>query len=131
MGQAKETITQRTIKAMENPHVHIIGHPTGRIINKRPASAIDILEIVRAAVETNTALEINASWKRLDLKDRHVHHATAAGAMLTINTDAHHVDQFQQMRYGVATARRGWARTDHVINALSLEELIAWKMRKP
>ncbi|MCH8967853.1 MAG: DNA polymerase/3'-5' exonuclease PolX [Planctomycetes bacterium] len=129
MGQAKEVITRRTIKAIENPHVHIIGHPTSRLLNKRPATAIDVPEIVKAAVETGTALEVNSAWKRLDLNDRHVRHAIDAGAMLSINTDSHDTPQLQQMRYGVATARRGWATADRVINTMSLKQLLAWKER--
>lgn len=126
MGQSKETITRRTIRAMENPHIHIIGHPTSRLLNKRPATALDIPEIVQAAVATGTALEINSAWKRLDLKDQHVRHAMDSGAMLSINTDAHDTGQLDQMRYGVTTARRGWATSDRVINTFSLRKLLAW-----
>ena len=64
------------------------------------------------------------------MKDQHIRHAIEAGAMLSINTDAHHVDQFQQMRYGVSTARRGWATADRIINTMTLKALIAWKQRK-
>ncbi len=130
MSQPRQKITRRTIRAMENPYVHIIGHPTSRLLNQRPASAIDIAEITKAAAQTGTALEINAAWKRLDLKDQHVRQAMEAGAMLSINTDAHDVDQLHQMRYGVATARRGWATVDRVINTMSLKKLLEWKNRK-
>lgn len=129
MGQPKDVITRRTIKVMENPHVHIIGHPTSRLLNRRPASAIDIGEIAKAAAQTGTALEINAAWKRLDLKDLHVRHALDAGATLSINTDSHHTEQLRWMRYGVATARRGWAPKERVINTMSLKDLMVWKKR--
>ncbi len=111
--------TQRTIAAMENPYVSAIGHPTGRLINRRAPMELDVAAVVEAAVRTRTMLEINASWQRLDLKDLHVRQAVAAGVTLVINTDAHHTDQLRQMRYGVTTARRGGARKQDVANCLS------------
>jgi DNA polymerase (family 10) len=75
-------------------------------------------------------MEINAAWKRLDLNDQHARHAIDAGALISINTDSHDVSQLQQMRYGVATARRGWATADRVINTMNLKQLLAWKQHK-
>ena len=112
-------------------HVHDAARITRPIVRRGVEKTTprweDIPEIVRAAVATGTALEINSAWKRLDLNDRHVRHAVDAGAMLSINTDSHDTPQLQQMRYGVATARRGWATADRVINTMSLKQLLAWK----
>lgn len=111
--------TERTVAAMENRYVSAIGHPTGRLIGKRQPMEMDMTAVVDAAARTGTFLEINASWQRLDLKDAHVRQAIAAGVTLTINTDAHHTDQLEQMIYGVVTARRGGARKRDVINTLT------------
>lgn len=119
----KDGPTQRTLAAMENPFVCAIGHPTGRLINRRPAMELDMERVVQAAAESRTMLEINASWQRLDLKDIHVRQARAAGVTLVINTDAHSTDQLDQMRFGVITARRGGARKDDVANTGTLANL--------
>ncbi len=124
LGQDRATVTRRTIAAMENPYVNIIGHPTGRLIGKREAMDLDVEAVIKAAVETNTALELNAAWQRLDLKDTHVRQAIEAGAMIAINTDAHSVHELGGMRYyGVQTARRGWAEKQHILNTRPLAEL--------
>ncbi len=126
MGKSKSkkhTATARTIAAMENPYVCAIGHPTGRIIGRREPMDIDITELAAAAARTYTMLEINATWKRLDLKDLHVRIALDAGVTITINTDAHHTDQFAQMRYGIMTARRGGATKSQIANTLTLAAL--------
>lgn len=122
-GSGKLSPTERTLAAIENRWVSAIGHPTGRLINKRPAMELDIGAIAQAAAKNHTMLEINASWQRLDLKDIHARQALAAGVMLTINTDSHHVDQLVQMRLGVLTARRAAAGKKDVANALSLAAL--------
>jgi DNA polymerase (family X) len=126
MGESKSQkldATERTIAAMENRYVCAIGHPTGRLINRRPPMALDIQQIVEAAARTKTLLEVNASWQRLDLKDLHIMQALAAGVMITINTDAHHFDQFAQMPFGVTTARRARATKKDVVNCLTLAGL--------
>ncbi|MBN1490151.1 MAG: DNA polymerase/3'-5' exonuclease PolX [Phycisphaerae bacterium] len=123
MGQDRKSVTRRTIQAMENPYVTVIGHPTGRLLGKREAMDLDIDAVIQAAVQTHTALEINASWQRLDLKDTHVRQAVEAGAMLAINTDAHSTEQLGMMQYGVQTARRGWATKASVLNAQTLAGL--------
>ena len=122
-GSGKLSGTERTIAAMENKYVSAIGHPTGRLINKRAPMELDMVSVVKAAIRTRTILEINASWLRLDLKDLHVRQALEAGAPLTINTDAHHTDELPQMRYGVTTARRGGATRKDVVNCLTLSSL--------
>jgi DNA polymerase (family 10) len=115
--------TERTIAAMENKYVCAIGHPTGRLINRRPPMEMDIARIVEVAARTRTFLEVNASWQRLDLKDLHIMQALAAGVTLTINTDAHHTDQFSQMSFGVTTARRARATKRDVLNCFTLAAL--------
>ena len=115
---------------MENPYVTLIGHPTGRLIHRRPAMELDIARIADAASRTGTALEINASWQRLDLKDVHVRQAIEAGASLAINTDAHRANQLSRIQHGVSTARRGYARRGDVINTMPLETLLQWIARK-
>jgi len=123
MGQDRAKVTRRTIQAMENPYVTIIGHPTGRLLGRREAMDLDIDEVVKAAVRTHTALELSASWQRLDLKDTHARQAVEAGAMLAINTDAHSTEQLDQMDYGVRTAKRGWVTKEAVINTRTLAGL--------
>ena len=115
--------THRTIGAMENPYVTMIGHPTGRLIHRRAPMEMDMPAIVEAAARTDTILEVNASWQRLDLKDVHIRMALAAGAMIAINTDAHNTDQFEFMRYGVTTARRGGATPKDILNCMTLANL--------
>lgn len=133
MGKSKSkkhTATGRTIAAMENPYVCAIGHPTGRILARREPMDIDINEIITAAARTHTMLEINASWKRLDLKDVHARMAIDAGVTLTINTDAHHTEQLKQMRYGILTARRAAATTGDVVNTMTLAALTKRVVKK-
>lgn len=126
LGQERKIVTRRTIKAIENPHVDVLGHPTGRLLNTREGMDLDIDAVIQAAVETNTALEINAAWQRLDLKDLHVRAAYDAGSYIAINTDAHSVEDYDQIGYGVATARRGWVTKDRVINTWTINSLMKW-----
>jgi DNA polymerase (family 10) len=131
MQQDEKRTTQRIVKAMQNPHVDAIAHPTGRVLGQRDPYALDFDEVVRVARETGTALEINAYADRLDLNDVHAKAARDAGVKLVIDTDAHAPTQLTMMRFGVATARRGWVRKDDVLNTLPLEEFLAWTQRKP
>lgn len=129
-GARKLSPTERTIAAMENRYICAIGHPTGRLINRRAPMEMDMAAVVEAAARTGTFLEINASWQRLDLKDLHVRQALDAGVTLTINTDAHSIEGLAAMRYGIKTARRGGARRADIVNGLSpaaLRERIAAK----
>jgi len=126
MAQSPEKMTERILRAVRNPHVDIIGHPTGRIIGKRDPYEIDLEAILRAAAETGTAMEINSQPDRLDLRDTDVRMAKDMGVMLAINTDSHRADQFRLLNYGVATARRGWLEEKDVLNALSLDGLLRW-----
>lgn len=124
--QDRKTLTKRSIAALENPYVCALGHPSGRLIGRRDAMDLDWKQVIAAAAKTGTALEINASWQRLDLKDDHVRQALDAGCWLVINTDAHSTEQLEQMKLGVMTARRGWATADRVLNTKSATALKKW-----
>lgn len=124
LGQPKKAITSRLISAIRNPHVDIIGHPSGRLIGRRDPSDFDRDEVFKAAAETGTALEINSQPNRLDLKDTDARYAMNLGVNVAINSDAHTTTQLTGIRYGVATARRGWALKSRVLNALSLDKLM-------
>lgn len=126
----RETITKRILSAVENPYVHAIGHPTGRLINEREPYDIDIDQLIEAALKYDTALEVNSSYLRLDLKDLHVKKAVEAGVKIIISTDAHRLEGLLQMRYGIGTARRGWVQKKDVLNALEFDELNKWLKRK-
>jgi DNA polymerase (family 10) len=126
MTSPREKVTMRTLKAMDNPYLHCIGHPTGRLIGEREAMDIDIEAVVKHAVQTHTALEVNASPYRLDLKDVHCRMAIEEGVKLIIGTDSHSPMQLGFMGLGVATTGRGWATKDDVINTLPLAKLKTW-----
>ena len=119
----RQAQTDRIVRAMENRHVSIIGHPTGRLIGEREPYDVDMDQVISAARELGCALEINAEPDRLDLNDIHAHAAKMAGVKLAISTDAHSVNAFQYMRFGVDQARRGWLTADDVLNTRSLAEL--------
>ncbi|MDD5625936.1 MAG: DNA polymerase/3'-5' exonuclease PolX [Patescibacteria group bacterium] len=123
---SKEKMTARIIKAMENPNIDIISHPTGRIIKKREEYQIDFNEILKAAKQTGTILEINAHPVRLDLNDQNIRRAKEMGVKMIINTDAHHRDQMKLMEFGIAQARRGWAEKKDIINTQPLEKLLGY-----
>lgn len=122
-NQSKDEMTRRIVRAMENPRVHVIGHPTGRIINKRQPVDVDLEEVFKAAARTGTALEINGYPDRLDLKDEHILWARRHGVRFSVDTDSHATTHLDHMRYGVATAQRGWLTRDDVINAWPLSKL--------
>lgn len=130
MGRDSAANTRRTLAAMQNPYVNVIAHPTGRLINRRDAMPIDVEALAREAARTGTALEINASTYRLDLRDQHARLARDLGATICINCDAHHTEQFDQMRFGVLTARRGWLRRGDVLNTRSAKEIAAFVQAK-
>lgn len=116
--------TKRLMRAMENPNVDIIFHPTCRLINERPEIEIDIDEIVKAAKRTGTVLEIDAYPDRLDLHDEYVRKCVRAGVSLAIDSDAHAVEHFALLKYGVGQARRGWASRADVINTLPVRKML-------
>ena len=121
---SKEEMTQRIVKAMENPNVDIISHLTGRILNQRDEYEFDFDKILSVAKKTGTILEINANPYRLDLNDKNIRRAKKAGVKMIINSDAHHKEQMSQMEYGVFQARRGWAEKSDIINAWPVEKLL-------
>jgi DNA polymerase (family 10) len=121
--QPREEMTRRVIRAIENPYVNVIGHLTGRKIGHRPPIDLDLDEVFRAAARTGTALEVNAYPDRLDLRDEHVLWARRHGVKFAIDTDSHAVPHLDLLHYGVATAQRGWATKDDVINAWPLMKL--------
>lgn len=128
-NQSQEQITQRIIRAMESPYVDAIAHPTGRLIGRREPYAVDLEAIFTAAARTRTALEINSSPERLDLVDAHARRAKDLGVLLVVDTDAHAPGHFDNMRYGVAMARRGWATARDVLNTRATQDLEAWLRR--
>jgi len=121
---SKDQMTKRIITAMKNPNVDIISHPTGRIIQRRDEYQIDFDEILKAAKETNTILEINSFPERLDLKDIYIKKAKEAGVKMVINTDSHHIDHLRFIEYGIAQARRGWAEKEDIVNSWQAEKLL-------
>ncbi|KPN30245.1 putative hydrolase [Halolamina pelagica] len=126
LDQDREPATDRLVAAIEHPQTDILGHPTGRMINQRPGLSPDIDRLADAAAESETALEINANPSRLDLRDSAVRVAVEAGAVLAIGTDAHRPGAFAESRYGVHTARRGWAETDDVLTARDIDGVRAF-----
>lgn len=121
---SREELTKRIVKAMQNPHVDIIAHPTGRLILRRKPYLLDMEQIFQTARETGTVLELNATPDRLDLCDQHVKVCKALGVKVAINSDAHSTEQMEYMVYGVGTARRGWLEEIDVINTYSYEQLM-------
>jgi DNA polymerase (family 10) len=122
-NQPRDRITARITEAIENPHVHVIGHPTGRLINRRPPYDVDMEAVIEAAARTGTFLEINANPWRLDLDDKHAAAAKRAGVKLVISTDAHSTRGLDVMRCGILQARRAGLRAADVANTLTLAGL--------
>jgi len=125
MRMPKKEMTKRLLSAIENEDVDIIAHPSGRLIGERSAYEVDWEEVFRRAAKYGTILEVNANPQRLDLCAEHVREAIDTGVKLALGTDAHHPDHLWFMRYGILTARRGWAEAKDVINTLSLDKLLA------
>lgn len=120
----RREMTERIKRAMRNPHADILFHPTGRVIQKREPYDVDMDEIIRTAKETGTVLEVDAYPNRLDLKDEHVRKAIEAGVKLVIDSDAHSVNHMRFLEFGVAQARRGWARKNDILNTLPEKDFI-------
>lgn len=119
-----ETQTERLIKAAKNPSVDILFHPTGRLINKRAGYPLDIEKVIEVAKDTNTVLEIDAHYDRLDLKDEYVRMAVRNGIKLVIDSDAHHPIHYSFLTFGIAQARRGWAIQSDILNTLPADKLL-------
>ncbi len=126
LRQSRERITERMLTAIRNPHVDVIGHPSGRIIGRRDPSDLDMERVLQASAEAGVALEINAHPDRLDLNDVHARRAVELGCLLSINTDAHRTEHFAMRIYGVAVARRAWVTAEKVINTWPLKRLQRW-----
>ncbi len=127
---SRREMTERIVRAMRHPCADILFHPTGRILLKREPYDVDLEEIFRVAREMGTILEIDAYPERLDLKDEHIRKAIEAGVKLVIDSDAHHVSHFRVLSYGIAQARRGWARREDILNTLPCEEFLAYVREK-
>ena len=126
LAQEPEKATKRLLKAIENPYVTILGHPTGRLVLRREGLHPDMDALIAAAAERGIAMEINANRYRLDLRDTHAHAAIEAGVKLAINTDAHGPADLDELRYGVLTARRAGAAKGDVVNGMSKTALKKW-----
>ena len=125
MNMPGPEMTARLLKALANPYVRILGHPTGRQILRRDPFAFDLEQVFAAAKEYGVILELNGNPERLDLCDRHLKLARDRGMKVIISTDAHSPEHFRFMRYGVVTARRGWLRKEDVLNTLPPEKLLS------
>ena len=126
LASSREKVTTRTLKAMDNPYVNCIAHPTGRLIGQREPMDIDIAAVLKHAAQTHTAFEVNANPLRVDLKDTHCRMAIEAGVKLAIGTDAHSVAGMAMMGFGVATAARGWATKTDILNTFSVAKIRSW-----
>ena len=127
--QDRAALTSRIVKAMQNPYVRVIGHPTGRLIGDRDPYELDFDAIMTEAARTRTCLEVNANFHRLDLGDVLCRKAREKGVHVIINTDSHNYDDLENLQYGVATAQRGWIEKERVLNARGVEEMLAFKGR--
>lgn len=127
---SKAEQTQRIIKAMQNPNVDIIFHPTGRVLQKREAYEVDIDEIIKTAKETKTVLEIDAYPERLDLKDEYIKKCVEFGVKMSIDSDAHSKEHYEYLKYGIAQARRGFAKKIDIINAWPLSKMLKFLKQK-
>jgi DNA polymerase (family 10) len=126
LRQPREQVTERLLNAIRNPHVDVIGHPTGRQIPDRDPADLDMDAVFAAAKENDVALEVNANPRRLDLRDIYVRRAMELGIKLSINTDAHAPEHYDLLHFGIATARRGWTTPEAVINCWEPEKLLDW-----
>ena len=127
--QDKETMTERVVRAIRNPHVRVIGHPTGRLIGDRDSYELDFDRVMAEAARTGTCLEVNAHYHRLDLNDVLCRKAREAGVRVVISTDSHNAENLQNLPYGVATAQRGWLGPADVLNTQGVEEVLSFKGR--
>ena len=129
MNMPKDEMTTRILKALDNPYVKILGHPTGRHLLRRDPYQFDMEKVFEAAKQRGVVVEVNANPARLDLCDRHVRLAKEKGLKVVISTDAHSPAHFDFMRYGVVTARRGWLEKKDVINTFPPDKLLRFLRR--
>ncbi len=128
--QEKEKMTKRIVRALENPLVHCLAHPTGRLLGARAPYEVDIDEVMETAKKYGKVLEINATLERLDLDDVYCKKAKEMGIRMAIGTDSHHPDQLWMISLGVAVARRGWLESPDLLNTLPLKEILKWCHRQ-
>ena len=126
LGLPRQEQTERVLRAIENPWLDILGHPAGRVLNRREGADLDMDAVLRAAAEQGTILEINSQVDRLDLDPAHARQALEYGCLLSVDSDAHHPDGLEIIRYGVMQARRAWAEPDDIINTRPLEEFLSY-----
>ncbi len=126
LRQPRERITERLVNVIRNPHVDIIGHPSGRLLPNREGADLDYDVILKEARKAGIVLEINASYSRLDLDEVHARLASEMGILLAIDADAHTIDQLQLMAFGVSVARRAWVNPELIINTWNREKLLSW-----
>ena len=124
--QEKGRMTKRVVRALENPFIHILAHPSGRLLGARDPYEVEMEEVMEATKRYGKALEINASFERLDLNDIHCRKAKDMGIRVSIGTDSHHLEQMWMMSLGVAVARRGWLEAPDVLNTLPLAGILKW-----
>jgi DNA polymerase (family 10) len=125
--QSRSELTARVVRAMQNPYVRVIGHPTGRLLGDREPYDIDFDEVMKEAARTRTCLEVNSNFHRLDLNDVHCRKARDLGVHVIISTDSHNYDDLLNLPYGVATAQRGWIEKERVLNAQPVEKMLSFK----
>ena len=128
---SEEEATERIVRAVRDPHTHLLGHPTGRLLLRREGYPIDHARVIEACAESSVAIELNANPRRFDLDWRWVEAAADAGVPVAITPDAHSVDEFDYEAWGVRVARKGGLTPEACLNAWSLEELEAWLDRRP
>ena len=126
LRQPREQVTARLLNAIRNPHVDLIGHPRGQLIPDRDPADLSMDAVFAAAKESGIALEINANPHRLDLEAQYARRAVELGIPIAIDTDAHHINELDLMRFGVLTARRGWVQAHHVLNTWTLQQFLDW-----
>jgi len=129
--QPRAELTRRTLNAIHSPHVDIVAHPSGRMIQTRDDLDLDWYAVYDAAARTGTALEMNGSPHRLDLSVERARRAVGAGCVLTVDSDAHHTRELDYVRWGISQARRAWVTAANVVNTRSRADLLAWAAAKP
>jgi DNA polymerase (family 10) len=129
-GQQKDIMTARIVKAIQSGRVHVIAHPTGRVLGRRLGYDVDLDTVIHEAAKYNVALEINAYPERLDLDSTWARKAAEAGAYIVINSDAHNTGELRHMSYGLDVARRAWLEPANVINTWPLPKLLEWLNRR-
>jgi DNA polymerase (family 10) len=130
LRQPREVVTARLLKAIHNPHVDIIGHPSGRLLPDREGADLDWDAVLAGAKESGVALEINADPSRLDLDEVYVRRAAEMGIVMSIATDAHSTENLEHMEYGVSVARRAWCGPQSILNAWPSENLVGWLKKR-